>query len=166
MASLPQSKTVTYEERLRMPEVSDAMEGVVNGEIRIMPPNKWNHAWIGLRLRRALEAGLEPSKTLVVDTIFGLITHKHPFTSGGPDIAAFETGSVVEEDRYIHSAPQLIAVGVSPGNARQELEGKLGTAPALVSPTSGSFHRSLARSKSSSSKTASSRTPLSSPKLC
>ena len=38
MASLPQSNTVTYEEWLRMPEVQDAVEDVVNGEIRIMPP--------------------------------------------------------------------------------------------------------------------------------
>ena len=29
--------TVTYEEWLRMPEVSDATEEVVNGEIRITP---------------------------------------------------------------------------------------------------------------------------------
>jgi Uma2 family endonuclease len=138
-----------------MPEVRDAIEEVVNGEIRIMPPDKWDHALIVLRLRRALEAGLEPSKTLVVDTIFGLITRKHPFTSGAPDIAVLETGSVVDEDRYMHSAPQLIAEGVSPGNTRKELEGKLGTAPAWVSPRSGSFPRSLAKTASSSA-----------PKLC
>ena len=37
MATLTKSKTVTYEEWLRMPEVTDAIEEVVNGEIRIMP---------------------------------------------------------------------------------------------------------------------------------
>lgn len=36
MASLPNSKTVTYDEWLRKPEVSDAIEEVVNGEIRII----------------------------------------------------------------------------------------------------------------------------------
>ena len=41
MASLPHSKTVTYEEWLRMPEVK--REEVVNGEIRIMPAPSWNH---------------------------------------------------------------------------------------------------------------------------
>jgi hypothetical protein len=30
---LPNSKTVTYDEWLRMPEVTDAIEEVVNGEI-------------------------------------------------------------------------------------------------------------------------------------
>ena len=38
MASLPNPQTVTYEEWLRMPEVTDAIEEVVDGEIRIMPP--------------------------------------------------------------------------------------------------------------------------------
>jgi Uma2 family endonuclease len=38
MASLPNTKTVSYEEWLRMPEVDDQIEEVVNGEIRLMPP--------------------------------------------------------------------------------------------------------------------------------
>ncbi len=38
MASLPNSKIVTHEEWLRMPIVEDAIEEVVNGEIRIIPP--------------------------------------------------------------------------------------------------------------------------------
>jgi hypothetical protein len=37
---------VTYEEWLRMPEVTDAIEEVVDGELRIRPPNKWEHALI------------------------------------------------------------------------------------------------------------------------
>ena len=51
MASLPNPKTVTYEEWLRMPEVQDATEEVVNGEIRIIPPPKWKHAAIVRRIR-------------------------------------------------------------------------------------------------------------------
>ena len=38
MATTP--KIVTYEEWLAFPAVEDAIEEVVNGEIRIMPPNK------------------------------------------------------------------------------------------------------------------------------
>jgi hypothetical protein len=37
MASLPHAQTVTYEKWLRMPEVQDAIEEVVNGEIRLIP---------------------------------------------------------------------------------------------------------------------------------
>jgi len=39
MASLPKSGTVTYEEWPGMPVVNEGREGVVNGKIRIMPPN-------------------------------------------------------------------------------------------------------------------------------
>ncbi len=35
MASLPNTRTVTYEEWLRMPKVSGLTEEVVNGEIRM-----------------------------------------------------------------------------------------------------------------------------------
>jgi Uma2 family endonuclease len=40
------TRTVTYEEWLHMPIVEDAIEEVVNGEVRIMPPNRWKHAVI------------------------------------------------------------------------------------------------------------------------
>jgi len=46
MASLPKATRVTYEEWLRMPVVDDAIEEVVNGEIRIMAPNKWIHSQV------------------------------------------------------------------------------------------------------------------------
>ena len=40
------TRTVTYEEWLEMPAVEDATEEVVNGEVRTMPPNKWNHTLV------------------------------------------------------------------------------------------------------------------------
>jgi len=58
MASLPNPQTVTYEEWLRMPEVTDAIEEVVDGEILIMPPNKLKsalivgHIWQGRSMPR------------------------------------------------------------------------------------------------------------------
>ena len=60
MASLPNSKTVTYEEWLRMPEVPDAIEEAVSGEIRIMPAPKWKHRRI---IELATGALLSPSNT-------------------------------------------------------------------------------------------------------
>ena len=40
------SKLVTYEEWLNMPEVSDEIEEVVNGEIVRMPPPKNRHVYV------------------------------------------------------------------------------------------------------------------------
>ena len=40
------TKTVSYEKWLTLPIVEDAIEEVVDGEIRLMPPNKTTHAKI------------------------------------------------------------------------------------------------------------------------
>ena len=49
MATTP--KVITYEEWLKMPE-AEGVEEVVRGEVRKMPPNKWNHARIVEELAR------------------------------------------------------------------------------------------------------------------
>jgi Uma2 family endonuclease len=126
MASLPNSKTVTYEEWLRMPEVSDATEEVVNGEIRIMPPAKWKHAWIIERTHRALNGQLDLDRCAVVTGSFGLVIRKAPLTSRVPDLAVFDLTTLVEQDGYLHSAPQLLVEVLSPSNTRREREEKLG----------------------------------------
>jgi Uma2 family endonuclease len=125
MASLPHSTPVTYEEWLRMPEVNDAVEEVVNGEIRIMPPAKWNHTRVVRRVRRLLEAHLDDTRAEVHDSVFGLIIRKSPLTSRIPDIAVFAAGTVIEQDGYIHSAPQLLVEVLSPANTCRERAEKL-----------------------------------------
>ena len=134
MASLPNSKTVTYEEWLRMPEVSDAIEEVVNGEIRIMPPAKLKHALIVHKLGMALNAQLNPIEVLVLTTNFGLIIRKSPLTSRVPDVAVFQASTIVEQDGYIHSAPQLVVEVLSPANTRREREEKLADYASLGVP--------------------------------
>jgi Uma2 family endonuclease len=125
MASLPNSKPVTYEEWLRMPEVTDAIEEVVNGEIRIMPAAKLKHALIVARTLIALNRQLDTQRVVVLTGSFGLIIRKAPLTSRVPDLAVFELATLVEQDGYIHSAPQLLVEVLSPANTRREREEKL-----------------------------------------
>jgi len=125
MTRLPNSKTVTYEEWLRMPEVTDAIEEVVNGEIHITPPAKFRHARIVERLQRALHAALDPDRFFVATGSFALIIRKSPLTSRNPDLAAFEMATIDEQDGYIHSAPQLLVEVLSRSNTRREREEKL-----------------------------------------
>jgi Uma2 family endonuclease len=134
MASLPNSKTVNYEEWLRMPELSDAIEEVVNGEIRIMPAPKWNHGEIVENLHDALVAQLDRAAFRVRAAEFGLIIRKSPLTSRVPDLAVFERSTIVEQDGYIHSAPQLAVEGLSPANTRREREEKLADYASLGVP--------------------------------
>lgn len=122
MASLPNAKRVTYEEWLQMPIVRDVREEVVDGEIRIMPLNKWNHTLIVGNVRRALEEQLDRREFLVVAENFGLIIRKAPLTSRNPDLAVFRKSTIVERDGYIHSAPQLIVEVLSPRNRLRDRE--------------------------------------------
>jgi Uma2 family endonuclease len=119
------TRTVTYEEWLNMPVVEDAIEEVVNGEVRTMPPNKWKHALIVENLSRALDRQVNEHEVLVVTTQFGLIISQRPLTSRVPDLAMFVKKDVVERDGYIHSAPELVAEVLSPANTRAERAEKL-----------------------------------------
>ena len=134
MATVPNVKTVTYEEWLRMPEVSDATEEVVNGEIRIMPPPKWVHSRIVRNLRRQIEAQVDASAVTVVVEQIGLIICRAPLTSRVPDVAVFENSTIMEEDGYIHSAPQLVVEVLSPANTRRNIEEKLADYASLGVP--------------------------------
>jgi Uma2 family endonuclease len=134
MASLPSSKTVTYEEWLRLPEVSDAIEEVVNGEIRIMPAPKWNHCSIVSKIYDQIRSQVNSREVQVIAAQFGLIIRREPLTSRVPDLAVFELSTIVERDRYVHSAPQLAVEVLAPANKRREREEKLGDYAALGVP--------------------------------
>jgi Uma2 family endonuclease len=117
-------KVLTYEEWLKLPE-AEGIEEVVNGEIRKMPPNKWNHAQTVELLARQLRAKADSHNILVVTTVFGLVIREQPLTTRVPDLAVFRADQVVEQDGYIHSAPELIVEVLSPANTRVERAEKL-----------------------------------------
>ena len=131
---MPQTRTVTYEEWLTMPEVQDATEEVVNGEIRVMPPAKLIHALIIDSLYYAIVTQIDRSKVRVLASSAGLVVRKHPLTSRVPDIAIFDLSTMVEADGYVHSAPQLIVEVLSPANTRRDRAGELADYAALGVP--------------------------------
>jgi Uma2 family endonuclease len=122
MASLPNPKTVTYEEWLRMPEVDGATEEVVDGRIIFMPPAKLRHALIVRNLQGSLVSQLDFRSVYVLTGNYGLIIRKSPLTSRDPDIAVIRKDALIERDGYIHSAPQLIVEVISPRNRPKDRE--------------------------------------------
>lgn len=134
MASLPNPRTVTYEEWLRLPEVDEGREEVVNGEIRVMPPNKSLHAIVTSNLVAALLDQLNRRSYYVFSGSFGLVIRQNPLTCREPDVAVFDRATVVEKDGYFHSAPQLAVEVLSPANTRREREEKLGDYAAIGVP--------------------------------
>ena len=123
MATIP--KVVTYQEWLQMPESEDGIEEVVDGKIRVRPPNKSTHAEVVENLADALKAVLDRKAVRVFTTSIGLVIRTQPLTSRSPDIAVFLKSSIVKRDGYFHSAPELVVEVLSPVNTRQERERKL-----------------------------------------
>ena len=125
MASPPVSKTVTYEEWLQMPEVSEGREEVVNGEIRLMPPCKAPHPFVVATLIAAFLRQLDESRFWVLTGSFGLVIRKEPLSCRIPDVAVFERATMVVIDGFFHSPPQLAIEVISPSETRKMKEEKL-----------------------------------------
>jgi Uma2 family endonuclease len=131
MATTP--KVITYEEWLQLPE-AEGVEEVVQGQIRKIPPNKWNHVRILEELAGQLRARLDPQAVFVVTSVFGLVIRRDPVTTRVPDIAVFIRKNIVEQDGYIHSAPELVVEVLSAANTRAERAGKLADYESLGVP--------------------------------
>ena len=131
MATTP--KVLTYEEWLKMPE-AEGIEEVVQGEIRKMPPNKIIHADVVENLSDLLKAQLDRKTVQVRVSTFGLVIRRDPITTRVPDIAVFIRQNVVEQDGYIHSAPELVVEVLSPANTRAERTEKLSDYESLGVP--------------------------------
>jgi Uma2 family endonuclease len=116
---------VTYEEWLRLPVVTEGREEVVNGEIRIMPPNKMPHARVVRTLTAAFLRQLDPATTEFVFSAFGLVIRREPLTCRAPDLAVFDRATLIEIDGYFHSPPQLAIEILSPSERRKDIEEKL-----------------------------------------
>lgn len=125
MATLPKTGTVTYEEWLRMPVVQEGREEVVNGEIRIMPPNKSPHPKVMRALQVLFLSQLDLAKAECFASTFGLVIRTEPLTCRSPDVAVFERSTMVERDGYYHSAPQLAIEVLFPSETRKEIAEKL-----------------------------------------
>ena len=92
-----------------MPE-AEGVEEVVQGEIRKTPPNKIIHADVVENLSDLLKAQLDRKTVQVRVSTFGLVIRRDPVTTRVPDIAVFIRQNVVEQDGYIHSVPELVAL--------------------------------------------------------
>src|SRR5438132_9337386 len=119
------TKLITYEEWLEMPLVDNKVEEVVNGQIVTMPPPKTRHADIVEALAEILRRQLDPARVRVRISIFGLVIRRDPLEMRIPDLAVFIKSNVVEQDGYVHSAPELAVEVLSPSNDRRERTEKL-----------------------------------------
>jgi Uma2 family endonuclease len=132
MATVPNVKTVTYEEWLSMPESRN--EEVVNGVIQQMASPTWSHCDIVDNIRDLILPQVDKRAVRVTTSQFDLVVRLNPLTARVPDLAVFEKSTVIEKDGRIHSAPQLVVEVLSPSNTRREREEKLGDYASLGVP--------------------------------
>lgn len=131
-----------------MPEVRDAIEEVVNGEIRIMPPPKLIHAEIVENLADLLRRQLDPKTVRVRVSAFGVVIRCDPVTTRVPDLAVFRKASMVEKDGYVHSAPELVVECFRPATRGASARRRSGTARASAFRKCGWYPTKPARLKS------------------
>jgi Uma2 family endonuclease len=132
MASLPNTKLLSYEEWLQMPEVKD--EEVVNGEIRIMPMAKASHAIIIDNIYSDLRTQIERSRFNVLTGSFGIVISVSPLTCRNPDLAVFDRTDAVIVDGYYRCAPHLAIKVLSPRNTPKDIRLKTAEYAAIGLP--------------------------------
>jgi Uma2 family endonuclease len=72
------------------------------------------------KVSRPLIRQLDQRQFCVFTSRFGLIIRKAPLTCRVPDLAVFEESTIVEEDGFVCSAPQLAAEVLSPDERIEE----------------------------------------------
>jgi Uma2 family endonuclease len=132
MASLPNTKLVTYEEWLETPK--DKNEEVVNGEVRIRPVGRVNDARIVASLTAGLLTQVDTAKFDVLTGSFAIVIRLIPLSCRTPDIAVFDRAAFVEVDGYFRSAPDLAVEVLSPRNTPRDVRQKIADYASLGLP--------------------------------
>ena len=104
---------LTYAAWTERPQFRYGIEEVVNGDVRITPPNKIHIANINDELAGILRSQVDRKRIQVVTGILNLVIRKAPLTVRVPNFAVFERANIVEMDGYVHSAPELVVEVVS-----------------------------------------------------
>lgn len=116
---------LTYEEWLAMPPVEDGTDEVVNGELRVMPPTHYPHAWIVRNFVRIFDRQLDETKAVVLGSNLGLMISRDPLICRSPDVIVYWRDRMEIRDGLCWSPPGLVIEVLSPSENRQRKEGKL-----------------------------------------
>src|SRR6266478_685050 len=102
------TRLLTYEEWIDMPTVEDGIEEVVKGELRFMPPNHADHAFIIENLIDALRPQVERKKVRIIGSNIGQMISREPLTCRSPDLVVFWREKMIVTDGLLCSPADLI----------------------------------------------------------
>lgn len=125
MATIP--RIVTYEEWLQMPPVEDGRrEEVVNGEIQLLPPNKYTHAAVIHNLSFSFSSQVDRRQVRVLESSVTLLISTDPLASRAPDLLVYWRKNIVRDDNdVLCSPPDLLVEVLSPSESRRRKQAKL-----------------------------------------
>jgi Uma2 family endonuclease len=119
------TRTLTYEEWLRIPPVEDGTDEVVKGELRFMPPTHYPHAEIIQRLIARIIRQVDENQVGILGSNFGLMISREPLTCRSPDLMVFWREKMVIQDGLYWAPPGLVVEVISPSETRLREEEKM-----------------------------------------
>ena len=121
-------KLMTWQELAQLPDDGMRYE-LVRGELRTMPPPKYQHGTLANRIGRSLERYVEAQRLgEVIRSEIGFLLTSHPDTVRAPDVAFLsaarlaEVGDVAD---YFPGSPDLVIEVISPNDRYTEVEEKV-----------------------------------------
>jgi Uma2 family endonuclease len=125
MATIP--RILTYEEWLQMPPVQDGRrEEVVNGEIQLLPPNKYTHAAVVHNLSFSFSSQVDRRQVRVLESSVTLLISADPLASRAPDLLVYWRKNIVRDEHdVLCSPPDLLIEVLSPSETRRRKQAKL-----------------------------------------
>ena len=125
MATIP--RIVTYEEWLQMPPVEDgSREEVVNGEIQLLPPNKYTHAHAVQCIIDAFGSRIDRKRIQILGSSVTLLISADPLASRAPDLLVYWRKNIVRDDNdVLCSPPDLLIEVLSPSENKRRKQAKL-----------------------------------------
>ncbi len=128
------TRLLTYEEWIDMPTVEDGIEEGVKGELRFMPPNHANHAFIIENLIDALKAQVDRKRVRIIGSNMGQMISREPLTCRSPDLVVFWHEGMVIERGLLWSPADLIIEVLSPYETKRRQQEKLDDYESIAAP--------------------------------
>ena len=120
------ARLLTYEDWLAMPPVGEGREEVVNGELQILPPNKYTHAEVVHNLSFLISTQVDRKRVSVIESSVSLMINPKPLTCRAPDMVICWRETMVRDDEdVLCSVPDLIVEVLSPSENRRRKQSKL-----------------------------------------
>ena len=92
--------------------------------LRQMPLPSLRHVRLIARLATLLRAQLPSDRFEVLDSAFGQVIRREPFTYRIPDLGVYRCDQLTD-DHYIWAVPELLVEVISPTNRKNDIEDRI-----------------------------------------